>query len=115
MAEYIAIIWDDEAAWATADEETAAKSMQAHTDFAERHGAALRGGNRLRPSDMSTSIRHDGGSAAVTDGAFAETKEHIGGYYLFEAPDLDAALAIAKEVPCMFGGVELRPVWPMEE
>jgi hypothetical protein len=115
MPEYIAIIWDDEAAWEAADDETRAKEMQAHVDFAARHGASLRGGNRLRPSAMTTSIRREGDSVTVSDGAFAETKEHIGGYYVFEAADLDEALAIAREVPAAFGGVELRPIWPMEE
>ena len=51
----------------------------------------------------------------MTDGAFAETKEHIGGYYLFEAADLDEALVIAKAVPCPYGWVELRPVMPGSE
>ena len=46
----------------------------------------------------------------MTDGPFAETKEALGGYYLIEAPDLDAAIAIAKQVPAAFGGVEVRPV-----
>jgi hypothetical protein len=61
---------------------------------------------------MATSIRHraDGG-VAVSDGAFAETKEVIGGYYLIEAADLDEALHIAAQVPAPFGGVEVRPIW----
>ncbi len=46
----------------------------------------------------------------VTDGPFVETKEVLGGYYLIEAPDLDAALAIAKQTPARFGGVEVRPI-----
>jgi hypothetical protein len=46
----------------------------------------------------------------VTDGAFAETKEALGGYYLVEAADLDEALALAKQVPMPFGGVEVRPI-----
>ncbi len=45
----------------------------------------------------------------VTDGPFAETKEALGGYYLIEAADLDEALALAKQVPAPFGGVEVRP------
>ena len=45
-----------------------------------------------------------------TDGAFAETKEALGGYYLIEAADLDEALALAKQVPAPFGGVEVRPI-----
>jgi hypothetical protein len=46
----------------------------------------------------------------MTDGPFAETKEALGGYYVIDAADLDQALAIAKQVPAPFGGVEVRPV-----
>ena len=46
----------------------------------------------------------------MTDGPFAETKEALGGFYLVDAADLDEALAIAKEVPAPFGGVEVRPI-----
>ena len=48
----------------------------------------------------------------ISDGAFAETKEVIGGYYLVEATDLDAALRIASRIPAPFGGVEIRPIRP---
>ena len=69
------------------------------------------GGQALQPTTTATSIRSDGnGGATVTDGPFAETKEALGGFYLIEAPDLDAAIAIAKTVPAALGGVEVRPV-----
>jgi hypothetical protein len=64
------------------------------------------GGNALQPTSTATTIR-DG---VVTDGPFAETKEALGGYYLIESDDLDQALAIAKEIPTLAGGVEVRPV-----
>jgi hypothetical protein len=54
--------------------------------------------------------RDSSGGFIVTDGAFAETKEALGGYYMIEAADLDEALAVAKQVPVSFGGVEVRPV-----
>lgn len=111
MAEYMVFIWDDEAAWASADPQTVEATMAAHQQFISRHAAALRGGNRLHPSDTATSIRHDrDGGVAISDGAFAETKEVIGGYYLIDAADLDEALRIAVQVPAPFGGVEVRPV-----
>jgi hypothetical protein len=50
------------------------------------------------------------GGFAITDGPFGESKEVLGGYYVIEAADLDEALAIAKEVPAPFGGVEVRPI-----
>jgi hypothetical protein len=112
MAEYMVFIWDDEAAWERADPGTVASTMAAHEDFIARNAGALRGGNRLHPSGTATSIRHNSdGGVAVSDGAFAETKEVIGGYYLIDASDLDEALRIAAQVPAPFGGVEVRPVW----
>ena len=48
----------------------------------------------------------------TTDGPFAETREQLGGYYLIEAKDLDAALAIAAKIPsARFGSIEVRPIW----
>ena len=111
MAGYMVFIWDDEAAWAKADPGTVAANQAEHEDFIARNAAALRGGNRLHPSGTATSIRHGAdGAVAISDGAFAETKEVIGGYYLIEAADLDEALRIARQVPAPFGGVEVRPV-----
>ena len=73
------------------------------------------GGNALQPTATATTIRRDGaGGFTVTDGPFAETKEALGGYYLIEAADLDEAIAIAKQVPARFGGVEVRPVMVFE-
>lgn len=50
------------------------------------------------------------GGFTVTDGPFVETKEHLGGYYLIEAADLDDAIAVAEQVPMAEGGVEIRPI-----
>ena len=77
----------------------------------EEHGAKLLGGEALQPTGTATSVR---GGSEVTDGPFVETKEVLGGYYLVEAPDLDAALAVGKLCPARFGGVEVRPVMTFE-
>jgi hypothetical protein len=62
----------------------------------------------LTPRDMATSIRGD----TITDGPFVDAKEVVAGFYVIEAPDLDAALAIARTNPAVRdgGGVEVRPV-----
>ncbi|PST20967.1 dehydrogenase [Rhizobium sp. JAB6] len=62
--------------------------------------------------DKSIVVRPDGGDGfSVTDGPFAETKEHLAGFYLIEAPDLDSAAGIAKRIPsARYGAVEIRPV-----
>ena len=107
MAEYLILIYGDEKALAETDQAMFEQTMKGHNDFAEKHGAALRGGKALWGTDTATSIRNDG---TVTDGPFAETKEGLGGYYLVEADGLDEAIAIAKDVPAPLGGVEVRPV-----
>jgi len=105
MGQYLVMIYEDEAGW-QAGGPAAEAGLAAHQAFGEKHKAALRGGQALEPTSTATSIR-DG---VVSDGPFVETKEVLGGYYLIEADDLDAALAIAKDVPAPFGGVEVRPI-----
>jgi len=115
VGEYMVFIWDDEQAVERADRDAWTATMAAHRAFIAAHGSALRGGNRLHPSAASTSIRTGpDGAVSVCDGAFAESKEVIGGYYLIEAVDLDEALRIARQVPAPFGGVEVRPIAPTE-
>ena len=114
MAEYLVLIYEDETAMEHADPSAFGTMMEGHQAFGEKHGAAIRGGNALQPSGTSTSIRGDGANGfTITDGAFAETKEALGGYYVVEAADLDEAIALAKEIPAAFGGVEVRPVRPL--
>ena len=111
MAQYLVLIYSNEASWATTDDDFAKKVMDGHNNFGAKHGASLRGGEALEPSSTATTIRtNDSGAVVTTDGPFAETKEALGGFYLVEADDLDAAIAIAKDIPAPFGGVEVRPV-----
>lgn len=113
MANYLVLIYDNEAQWAQADAAVAEETLRQHGQFAQANGAKLRGGARLSGSDSATSIRRDSdGGFLVTDGTFAETKEVLGGFYMIEAADLDEALTIARQVPAPFGGVEVRPIIP---
>jgi hypothetical protein len=67
--------------------------------------------NSLHPVSAATSVRMRNGKRFVTDGPFAETREHIGGYFLIDAKDLDEAIAIAARIPgARVGTVEIRPV-----
>jgi hypothetical protein len=72
------------------------------------------GGARLQPPETATTVRVEDGRTLTTDGPFAETKEALGGYYLFEADDLDAAIELASRVPAarLGGAVEVRPLVP---
>ncbi len=111
MAEYLILIYEDESAWDHAERNTSGKIMNDHMVFGERNSGALRGGNALQPTSTATSLRKDSSSGfTITDGAFAETKEALGGYYLIEAADLDEAITVAKQVPAPYGGVEVRPI-----
>ncbi len=72
---------------------------------------AMRGGEGLQGAETATSLRVRGGKVETMDGPFAETKEHLGGYYVIDVPDLDAALKYAAMVPsASYGTVEVRPV-----
>ena len=73
---------------------------------------AVSGGDQLQPSDTATTVRVEDGRTLTTDGPFATTKEALGGYYLLEADDIDAALEIAARIPAarMGGTIEVRPV-----
>jgi len=74
-----------------------------------------RAGDPLEPVSAATTVRMRQGKRMVTDGPFAETKEHLGGYYLVEAKDLDEAIGIAARIPsARFGAVEVRPVRKIE-
>jgi hypothetical protein len=112
MAEYLILIYGDESALDALDPAGAGgQMMKEHVVFGESNAASLRGGNALQRTSTATSLRKDSsGNFAVTDGAFAETKEALAGYYLIEAADLDEALALAKQVPALHGGVEVRPI-----
>ena len=86
--------------------------------FTEELGAsgALVGGERLRPIGDATTVRVRDGKTLTSDGPFAETKEQLGGYYVVDVPDLDAALAWAAKIPsAKYGSVEVRPIWEMSD
>ncbi|MEJ7688052.1 MAG: YciI family protein [Variovorax sp.] len=70
-------------------------------------------GNGLEAPAMATSLRVRGDKRQVQDGPFADTKEQLGGYFIIEVADIDAALEWASRAPCATtGGVEVRPVLP---
>jgi hypothetical protein len=70
--------------------------------------------NPLHPVSTATSVRIRDGKKLVTDGPFAETREHLGGYFLIDAKDLDEAISIAARIPgARVGTVEIRPVMEM--
>ena len=80
--------------------------------LALRDEPGMTGGAALHPPETATTVRVQGGKVLVTDGPFADTKEIFGGFYLFEADNLDHATAIAARIPAvrLGGSVEIRPI-----
>jgi hypothetical protein len=92
-----------------ADMQKAFRQVDEYNEELRSAGAWVFGGG-LHSPEIATVVRVEDGEAIVTDGPFAETKEQLGGFWIIEAPDLDAALAWATKASaaCM-GPVEVRP------
>src|ERR1041384_1085792 len=70
----------------------------------------------LQPVATATTVRMRNGKLSVTDGPFAETKEHLAGFYMIEARDLNEAIQIAAKIPpAEVGSVEVRPIRPIRQ
>ena len=100
----------DPDAWATLSEEQQQAIYQAYNTLNSTPGVTP--GLGLQPPETATTVRVDGGRTITTDGPFVDTKESLNGYLIFEADDLDAAIALAATIPAaQYGGaVEVRPV-----
>jgi hypothetical protein len=82
----------------------------AYTDALQAAGVLL-GGEALQGTETATTLTSRTGSVVSTDGPFAETKEVLGGFYMIDAENLDAAMKWAERCPIMtYGSVEIRPV-----
>jgi len=111
--QYLLIVCDDPAEIERMSDAEKAGIRPAYRTFTERLVTTghFRAGSPLEPVTTATTIRLRDGRRLVSDGPFAETREHVVGYYLVEARDLDEAIAIAERVPAArFGAVEVRPV-----
>ena len=80
--------------------------------LAIRQSPGVIGGEQLQPVETATTVRVQDGETLFTDGPFVDAKEHLGGFYVVEADDLDAALEIAARIPAarMGGAIEVRPL-----
>jgi hypothetical protein len=109
---YLLLIYFDEA-WQALSPAERQDVYWGQTRLAEELTAAGQylGGNPLHPPSTATSVRVREGKRLLTDGPFAETREHLGGYMLIDVKDLDEALAVAARGPvARIGTVEVRPV-----
>jgi len=113
---YLLLIYGDEAGMLNASKEANGQMLAAYRAYSEAmtKAGAFVGGHRLQPSSAATTVRVANGKTNVLDGPYAETKEQLGGYYLIEASDLDAALSWASRCPDAAPGTgEARPSWTL--
>ncbi len=103
---YMLLLYSDH----TLSDEAPMEEWMAYTQALAEAGQLI-GGEPLHGVETATTVRVRNGDTLTTDGPFAETKEQLGGYYLIDVPDLDAALDWAAKVPLApWGSVEVRPL-----
>jgi hypothetical protein len=115
--QYMLMAYVNEGGWATLTQEQQQQGMAAYAAYAEALTKAgiVKGSNRLRPATDATVVRVADGKPQVLDGPFADSKEQLGGYFLIDVPDLDAAISWAARCPAAeHGAVEVRPIWDMQ-
>jgi hypothetical protein len=114
--QYMLMIYASEAGWSKltpAEKEQGVAAYNAYTEALKKAGV-LAGANRLQDTQAATTVRMVNGKSQVLNGPYADSKEQLGGYYLIDVPDLDAAISWAARCPgAGHGVVEVRPTWGM--
>jgi hypothetical protein len=112
--QYVLLLYSEEAGWSKltkAEQEQAMAPYKAYTEALTKAGV-LRGVNRLQPSSTATTVRVANGKSQVLDGPYVDSKEQLGGYFIIDVADLDAAISWAARCPAASHGiVEVRPSW----
>ena len=116
--QYILMLYTEEAGWFRLTKTEQEQGMAAYLAFNEAltKAGVLTGVNRLQSTSNATTVRIANGKSQVLNGPYADSKEQLGGYYVIDVPDLDAALSWAARCPAANHGiVEVRPLWPRQE
>ena len=114
--QYLLTLYADESRFNNLTPEQAKQGLAAYMAYTQALQAAgvYVGSNRLRPVATATTLRTTDGKIQVLDGPFIESKEQLGGYFLIDVPNLDAALSWASKCPGVgHGTVEVRAIWDM--
>ena len=114
--QYMLMVYTDESRWSRMTPAEQEQGTGAYHAYAEalRQAGVLKIGERLQPTSAATTVRLANGKPQVLDGPYAESREQLGGYFLIDVPDLDAALSWAGRCPgAAHGVVEVRPIWYM--
>lgn len=112
--QYALLLYDDEDAWDAAPETEQRDVISAHMAYTQalKDVGAYIGGEPLHHSRLAKTLRTRDGRLHVEDGPFTDSKEQLGGFYVIEAKDLDAALDWAALCPAAsYGRIEVRPVF----
>jgi len=109
---YSLLIYGAENDYASLSEEAGKEMYAGHFAFIDKNGPVITSSAELQSVTSATSVgQRADGQQVVTDGPFAETAEQLGGFYIVEAADLDAAVALAKQIPSLPGhSIEIRPL-----
>jgi hypothetical protein len=113
---YMLLIYGNDREWQGLPQSETGQRMAAYRAYTEAltKAGALVAGDRLQHTHTATTVRVEGGKTQVLNGPYAETREQLGGYYIIEAADLDAALSWAARCPgASHGAIEVRPIWTM--
>jgi hypothetical protein len=116
--QYLLMIYQDEAPFQKGNQAEKEQQMSAaygaYIEALNKAGV-VKGMNRLRLTSDATTVRVADGKPQVLDGPYADSKEQLGGYFLIDVPDLDAALSWAARCPgAELGAVEVRPIWVIQ-
>lgn len=115
--QYLLTLYADESRFNTMTPEQKQQGLAAYMAYTQALQAAgvYVGSNRLRPAGTATTLRTTNGKVQVLDGPFIDSKEQLGGYFLIDVPDLDAALSWAGKCPgAGHGIIEVRAIWNMD-
>lgn len=114
MTRYAVLIYwpeADQPEWGSPEFQKLAQAYAAFTDEVGKAGV-MKTSEGLQPTSTATTVRVRDGKTLTTDGPFAETKEQLGGVWVFECKDLDEAIRWAAKIPqAENGSVEIRPLW----
>lgn len=110
---YMLMIYGSEAGMASAPKEQMQQMFAAYGAYTEamKKAGAWVAGDPLQPTATASTVRVNGGKSKVVNGPYADTKEQLGGYYIIDVADLDAALSWASRCPgASVGALEVRPL-----
>ena len=115
--QYMLLAYADHNVFAKMTPEEQKQGYGAYQSFMEalKKAGAYEASGRLQPTSTATTVRVANGKTQVLNGPYMETKEQLGGYFLIDVADLDAAISWAARCPASSHGiVEVRPIWAMQ-